>query len=35
MYANGPTGPADKQLTREKVCPDSMKNCIVWGELVQ
>jgi hypothetical protein len=35
MYASGPTGPADKQLERKKVCPDSMKNCYVWDKLVQ
>jgi len=35
MYANGPTGPIDKQLDREKVCPESDNLCIVWHKLVQ
>ena len=28
-YTSGPTGPADKQLQREKVCPDNGNLCIV------
>jgi hypothetical protein len=34
-YTNGPTGPIDKQLQRDKVCPDNGNLCIVWKKLVQ
>jgi hypothetical protein len=34
-YTNGPTGPIDKQLQREKVCPDNGIPCIVRKFLVQ
>lgn len=34
-YTNGPTGPADKQLQRKKVCPDNGILCIVRNILVQ
>jgi hypothetical protein len=34
-YTNGPTGPIDKQLQREKVCPDNGIPCIVRNILVQ
>lgn len=33
-YTDGPTGPADKQLQREKVCPDNGNLCIVRKILV-
>ena len=33
-YGDGPTGPADKQLNREKVCPDNGIECIVRTILV-
>ncbi|EON68972.1 hypothetical protein W97_08230 [Coniosporium apollinis CBS 100218] len=33
-YSSGPTGPKDKQLNREKVCPDNGQLCIVRNILV-
>ncbi|KAI9662122.1 MAG: hypothetical protein M1831_002818 [Alyxoria varia] len=30
-YASGPTGPRDKQLNREKICPDNGVLCVVRG----
>ncbi|KAF3004099.1 hypothetical protein E8E13_003774 [Curvularia kusanoi] len=33
-YGDGPTGPVDKQLNREKVCPDNGILCIVRSVLV-
>lgn len=33
-YGNGPTGPIDKQLSREDVCPDNGNPCIVRDVLV-
>jgi hypothetical protein len=33
-FTGGPTGPADKQLNREKVCPDNGKLCILRSILV-
>jgi hypothetical protein len=33
-YASGPTGPADKQLNREKVCPENKNTCILRTILV-
>jgi hypothetical protein len=33
-FTGGPTGPADKQLNREKVCPDNGNTCIVRNILV-
>ncbi len=33
-YVGGPTGPADKQLNREKVCPDNGIQCILRTILV-
>lgn len=33
-YSSGPTGPADKQLNRDKVCPDNGKTCILRTILV-
>ncbi|KAF2007248.1 hypothetical protein P154DRAFT_453943 [Amniculicola lignicola CBS 123094] len=33
-YAGGPTGPIDKQLNREKVCPSNGKQCILRSFLV-
>jgi hypothetical protein len=33
-FASGPTGPADKQLNRTKVCPDNGNLCIVRSILV-
>jgi hypothetical protein len=33
-FVGGPTGPADKQLVREKVCPDNGILCIVRNVLV-
>jgi hypothetical protein len=33
-YASGPTGPADKQLNRDKVCPDNGQTCILRSILV-
>ncbi|KAI7086169.1 hypothetical protein KC356_g5239 [Hortaea werneckii] len=32
-YTNGPTGPLDKQLDREEVCPDNGIPCILRKEL--
>lgn len=34
-YTDGPIGPIDKQLQREKVCPDNGIKCIVRKLLVQ
>lgn len=34
-YTGGPTGPIDKQLDREEVCPDNGILCIVRKILVQ
>jgi hypothetical protein len=33
-FASGPTGPADKQLSRDKVCPNNGKTCILRSILV-
>lgn len=33
-YSSGPTGPEDKDLVREKVCPDSDDHCVVYPVLV-
>lgn len=33
-FVSGPTGPADKQLNRDKVCPDNGKTCILRSILV-
>jgi len=33
-YSSGPTGPRDKQLNREKVCPDNGQTCILRTILV-
>ena len=33
-FSGGPTGPVDKQLNREKVCPENGKPCILRGILV-
>ncbi|KAJ5063897.1 hypothetical protein J3E72DRAFT_395760 [Bipolaris maydis] len=33
-FSGGPTGPADKQLNREKVCPENGKLCILRSILV-
>jgi hypothetical protein len=33
-YSSGPTGPADKQLARDKVCPDNGNICILRTILV-
>lgn len=33
-YASGPTGPADKQLNRNNVCPDNGNKCILRSILV-
>lgn len=33
-FAGGPTGPADKQLNREKMCPVNGKTCILRSILV-
>lgn len=33
-YGDGPTGPVDKQLNREKMCPDNGVLCIVRSVLV-
>lgn len=33
-YSSGPTGPADKQLNRNNVCPDNGKDCILRSILV-
>ncbi|KAF2025635.1 hypothetical protein EK21DRAFT_76036 [Setomelanomma holmii] len=33
-YASGPTGPADKQLNRDKVCPENGQTCILRSILV-
>ncbi|KAH8727005.1 hypothetical protein GQ44DRAFT_705113 [Phaeosphaeriaceae sp. PMI808] len=33
-FGSGPTGPADKQLNREKICPDNGKTCILRSILV-
>lgn len=33
-FVGGPTGPADKQLNREKICPDNGKTCILRSILV-
>ena len=33
-YASGPTGPANKQLNRDKVCPDNGQTCILRTILV-
>jgi hypothetical protein len=33
-FSSGPTGPADKQLNRDKVCPDNGKTCILRNILV-
>ncbi|KAH7078819.1 hypothetical protein BKA63DRAFT_251735 [Paraphoma chrysanthemicola] len=33
-FSSGPTGPADKQLNRNNVCPENGKKCILRGILV-
>jgi hypothetical protein len=33
-FSSGPTGPADKQLNRDKVCPENGKLCILRNILV-
>ncbi|KAF1841627.1 uncharacterized protein K460DRAFT_318814 [Cucurbitaria berberidis CBS 394.84] len=33
-FSGGPTGPADKQLNREKICPENGKTCILRSILV-
>jgi hypothetical protein len=33
-YSSGPTGPADKQLNRDKVCPENGNTCILRTILV-
>jgi len=33
-YSSGPTGPRDKQLNRNNVCPDNGNECILRGVLV-
>lgn len=33
-FVSGPTGPADKQLNRQNVCPDNGKQCILRSVLV-
>jgi hypothetical protein len=33
-FSGGPTGPADKQLNRSKICPENGKTCILRSILV-
>lgn len=33
-FSSGPTGPADKQLNRNNVCPDNGDKCILRGILM-
>jgi hypothetical protein len=33
-FSSGPTGPADKQLNREKICPENGKTCLLRSILV-
>ncbi|KAF2022145.1 hypothetical protein BU24DRAFT_38761 [Aaosphaeria arxii CBS 175.79] len=33
-FSSGPTGPADKQLNRQNVCPENGQRCILRGILV-